>query len=246
MKKSNLFGLLLGLLITGASYAGGFSGGIVSPLPITMGGTNSTTAAGARTALGVAASGANSDINSLSGLTTPLPVNEGGTGGTVFYNPVLLAPVATTSGTSVSITGIPSWARKIYFRLTNVGTNGTASKLIQVGAGSTTTSGYASGSSAMGATGAASNHYTNAFGIYSQFAADRLSGAVVISLENATSNTWCESGTMDAGTGAGGTNIAATTGGCVSLAGALDRVVFTTNNGTDAFVSGEISVRYEY
>jgi len=47
---------------------------------VTYGGTGATTAAGARTNLGAAASGANSDITSLSGLTTPLSAPQGGTG----------------------------------------------------------------------------------------------------------------------------------------------------------------------
>lgn len=49
-------------------------------IPVTAGGTGSTTASAARTALSAAASGANSDITSLSGLTTPLSVAQGGTG----------------------------------------------------------------------------------------------------------------------------------------------------------------------
>jgi hypothetical protein len=44
------------------------------------GGTGASNAASARTNLGAAASGSNSDITSLSGLTTPLTVGQGGTG----------------------------------------------------------------------------------------------------------------------------------------------------------------------
>ena len=43
--------------------------GVTGTLPIANGGTAATTAAGARTALGAAASGANSDITSLTGIT---------------------------------------------------------------------------------------------------------------------------------------------------------------------------------
>lgn len=43
--------------------------GVTGTLPIASGGTAATTAAGARTALGAAASGANSDITSLTGIT---------------------------------------------------------------------------------------------------------------------------------------------------------------------------------
>ena len=51
-----------------------------STIAVIYGGTGATTASGARTNLGAAASGANSDITSLTGLTTPLAENEGGTG----------------------------------------------------------------------------------------------------------------------------------------------------------------------
>jgi len=53
-----------------------------SALPVASGGTGATTAGGARTALGTAASGANSDITSLTGLTTPLSIAQGGTAST--------------------------------------------------------------------------------------------------------------------------------------------------------------------
>ena len=49
-------------------------------LAVLQGGTGSTTAAGARTNLVAAASGANSDITSLTALSTPLSVAQGGTG----------------------------------------------------------------------------------------------------------------------------------------------------------------------
>jgi hypothetical protein len=49
-------------------------------IPLTAGGTGSTTASAARTALSAAAAGANSDITSLTGLTTALTVAQGGTG----------------------------------------------------------------------------------------------------------------------------------------------------------------------
>ena len=51
-----------------------------TPLGVSTGGTGASTAADARTNLGTAKSGANSDISSLSGLTTALSVAQGGTG----------------------------------------------------------------------------------------------------------------------------------------------------------------------
>lgn len=50
------------------------------PIPVADGGTGGITAGAARTALGTAASGANTDITSLAGLTTALTKVQGGTG----------------------------------------------------------------------------------------------------------------------------------------------------------------------
>ena len=53
-----------------------------TPLGVSVGGTGANTAANARTNLGAAKSGANSDISALSGLTTALSIAQGGTGAT--------------------------------------------------------------------------------------------------------------------------------------------------------------------
>ena len=66
-------------------------------IAIAYGGTGATTASSARTNLGAAASGANSDITSLSGLTTPLSETQGGTGyGSYTTGDILYASSSTT------------------------------------------------------------------------------------------------------------------------------------------------------
>jgi fibronectin-binding autotransporter adhesin len=67
-------------------------------LSVANGGTGATTAAGARTNLGAAASGANSDITSLSGLTTALSVAQGGTGSTTAQGAINNLSGLTTNG----------------------------------------------------------------------------------------------------------------------------------------------------
>lgn len=71
-----------GLTVTGTANLGTIASGTWNgtTIGIGYGGTGATTASGARTNLGAAASGANSDITSLSGLTTPLSATQGGTG----------------------------------------------------------------------------------------------------------------------------------------------------------------------
>jgi hypothetical protein len=78
-------------------------------LPIANGGTNASSAGAALTALGAAASGANSDITSITGLTTDLTVAQGGTGaGTFAANGILYgngtgAIAATAVGTAAQV-----------------------------------------------------------------------------------------------------------------------------------------------
>lgn len=71
-------------------------------LAVTSGGTGSTTAGGARTNLGTAAAGANSDITSLTGLTTALTVAQGGTGAATHTANAVLIGEGTGAITSVS------------------------------------------------------------------------------------------------------------------------------------------------
>jgi hypothetical protein len=95
--------------ITGGSIAG------ITDLAVADGGTGASTAANARTNLGAAASGANSDITSITGLTTPLTVAQGGIGAaTLTANYVLLG-----NGTSAPQTVAPSTSGNV---LTSNGT----------------------------------------------------------------------------------------------------------------------------
>ena len=68
-----------------------------SAVAVLYGGTGATTASGARTNLGAAASGANSDITSLSGLTSALSAPQGGTGFTSYTTGDILYANSATS-----------------------------------------------------------------------------------------------------------------------------------------------------
>ncbi|MDO8707036.1 MAG: hypothetical protein Q7J84_19075, partial [Sulfuricaulis sp.] len=120
--------------VTSVSGSGGTSGLTLSGGPITTtgtltlggtlvvsnGGTGATNAATARTNLGAAASGANSDITSLLGLTTPLAAIRGGTAQTTYATGDLLYAVAAntlakrtigSAGQVLTVSGgIPTWA----------------------------------------------------------------------------------------------------------------------------------------
>jgi hypothetical protein len=148
--------------------------------------------------------------------------------------------VASTSGTSITFTGIPSWAKRITVMFNNVSTNGTNHYIIQIGSGSVTTTGYASGGSYQGASEAGYNSITSGFAtVVGPGTSTLVSGHATIT--NISGNTWVHSAVL-ARTTESYTQLG---GGVITLSGTLDRVVVTTNGGTDTFDAGSINILYE-
>jgi len=83
-------------------------------LKLANGGTGASTAAGARTNLGAAASGSNSDITALSGLTTVLSAAQGGTGRSD------AKAVALVTGRTLTLTGDVSYVSPAFDGSANV------------------------------------------------------------------------------------------------------------------------------
>ncbi len=148
---------------------------------------------------------------------------------------------ASTSGTSIDFTGIPSWAKRITVMFNGVSTNGTSLKQIQLGdSGGFETTGYL-GASVQLTDSASVNAatITTGFGIRSPNAADLINGAVVIT--NLTSNTWVAQGALtDSSRGAG-----YLVGGAKALSDVLTQVRITTVGGADTFDAGSINILYE-
>ena len=144
--------------------------------------------------------------------------------------------VASTSGTSIDFTGIPSTAKRITVMFSGVSTNGASFKRVQLGdSGGIETTGYL-GSDSQNATPATT---TGGFDIASNAAADVIHGAMIIM--NITGNTWvcmAMTGKSDAGT-------IHTGGFSKSLSDVLTQVRITTVNGTDTFDAGTINILYE-
>ena len=143
--------------------------------------------------------------------------------------------VASTSGTAIDFTGIPSWVKRVTVLFNGVSTSGTSNYLVQIGSGSVTVTGYASTSqqgttSATATTGfLASQNATAARFVYG-----------IMNISALGSFTYIASGTL-----ADYTAACAANGGGVTLSGALDRVRITTVNGTDTFDAGSINILYE-
>jgi hypothetical protein len=180
-----------------------------------------------------------------SGETTQdiLTVNSSGAvtltnGGTI----TSAAAQASTSGTAIDFTGIPSWAKKITVMFDGVSTNGSSTQLVQIGSSTFSTSGYASyfaiepnGSSP------STSVSTAGFGMWNGDALELRYGTMT--LTNITGNTWVSShcGASVNSTVYYGLN----GGGSVALSGALDRVRITTAGGTNTFDAGSVNIMYE-
>jgi len=231
--------------------------GVTGTLPIANGGTNATTAANARTSLGLAIG---TDVQAFSSNLTAFAAKTAPTGNVVgttdtqsLTNKTLGSGLvmgasavtsgtaqATTSGTSVDFTGVPSWVKRITVMFNGVSTNGSSNLLIQMGSGSVTTTGYSTQTFIMGNANN-TDVVTSSSGlrIVSNSSASITNGAITLLL--LTGNTWVFSGNAYSSGGPYG----AIHSGNVTLSSALDRVRITTENGTDTFDAGSVNILYE-
>jgi hypothetical protein len=214
-------------------------------------------------ALGTPSSGTLTSVTGLpltTGVTGLLPIANGGlaasvspttAGNTIFSTDgtnwsstakiVRGTAVASTSGTSIDFTSIPSWVKRITIVLQGVSTNGTSVVELRIGSGSITATGYSGGAVYtvnIAATGGAVTQ-TTGFQVPGNSAGNIRSG--VYTLINISGNIWVASGC------GGFSEVAASWqgGGNLTLGGTLDRVRLTTVNGTDTFDAGSVNILYE-
>ena len=147
--------------------------------------------------------------------------------------------VASTSGTAIDFTGLPSWIKRITVMFQGVSLSSTANILVQLGTGSTTytTSGYLSTANAATSGGNSIGTSTAGFLVYVAGAARITSGQMV--LTNITGNNWVASSVTKNDTGTVGFG-----GGDVSL-GAVLTAVRITSTSTDTFDAGTVNILYE-
>ena len=148
----------------------------------------------------------------------------------------------STSGTSIDFVGIPAGVKSITIMLSGVSTNGISGKLFQIGdAGGIEITGYEGGAQLMQEAAGFSGTYTTAgIPVRSLTATDTVSGSIIFTLVDTTTNTWTAQGIFR--------NNSTQTGYCAgtkALTGTLDRVRITTANGTDTFDAGKINILYQ-
>ena len=148
---------------------------------------------------------------------------------------------ATTSGTSIDFTTIPSWVKRITVVLNGVSNSaGAGALMVQLGAGSVETTGYVSSAVyAAGTNTVGGLTFTNGFGGTTALAASTLVSGV-ITLVNISGNNWVASGVLHP-QGLGCYSCS----GSKTLSGVLDRLRITFHNGTDTFDAGSVNIIYE-
>lgn len=149
---------------------------------------------------------------------------------------------ASTSGTAIDFTGIPSWAKLITVLFNGVSLSASANLLVQIGpSGGFEITGYASSSAYGGSSvdgGAAGS--TAGFVVRAGAAAAVVGG--IMQIANVSGNIWVASfagARVD-----GGVASSISGGGTKTLAGTLDRVRITSTS-TDTFDAGSINILYE-
>lgn len=151
---------------------------------------------------------------------------------------------ASTSGTSINFTDIPSWVRRITVMFSGVSSSGSSIIQTQLGtSGGVQATGY--NSAYIGGTNAGSVSGSSlSTGIPTgllQTAAGLHYGQLVISLLDSATGTWVFTGASTSPVNVNGYFIS----GSKALSGTLDRVRITTVNGTDTFDAGSINILYE-
>ena len=219
-------------------------------MAITLDGTTGITAPGVTDTGNLSVTGTSAFTGSVGNITAGT-INSGAitssglvTGTTGALYPIVNGTaVASTSGTSITFSSIPSWVKRITVNISAVSTSGTANLRFRIGpVAGVETSGYLGSSTGFAATTLATVQFTLGFDVNDGgTAAASRNGSFVFSLLDSATNTWSMSGTQ----GQSNTNNASLIGGSKALAGTLSVLSMTTTNGTDTFDAGTINIQYE-
>ena len=181
------------------------------------------------------------DTNDIVSLTNPLPLASGGTGSaTGAIN--LQTEVASTSGTSVSFTGIPSGVKRVTVMFADTSLSGTDDFLVQLGdAGGIETTGYIS---SVGHTIASSsgNVRSSVIGCImgGGSAGTQLIGTMTFSLMKASTFKWVSALNVTQSTA-----VTQTGGGSKTLSAELTQLTVIAT-GSDTFDAGSVNISWEF
>ena len=153
-------------------------------------------------------------------------------------------PVASTSGTSITFTGIPAGTKQIIIMLRGVATGGSDPLCVRIGdSGGIETSDYECNAASIGNSNTTQMGSTaSAYQIESALPAvsgSTRSGNIVINLENSSNNSWILNGTIR-----GDGPYVSVSAGRKSLSAVLDRVSVSSTSTFNTFSAGEINIAY--
>lgn len=157
------------------------------------------------------------------------------------FTPRLSAEVATTSGTTANITGIPSWTKRVTLMFDGVSSNGTGHLRMQIGdSGGLETTGYIGDAMQITSSATTNGNSTANFPLSVDNSAGRsYYGALTLELEDLANNVWTLRGQLTSGT-----NGLFMSTGRKSLSAVLTQITLTFG-GTDTFDAGAVSAMYE-
>jgi len=152
----------------------------------------------------------------------------------------LATAVASTSGTAIDFTALPSWIKRITVMFSGVSVSGSSIIQVQLGTGSTTytTTGYLGGGWFANTTNASLTTGISVITSGAGAGARTVYGTMTIA--NITGNTWVASATIFDNNGSGCLSASS-----IALGATLTAVRLTTVNGTDTFDAGTVNILYE-
>lgn len=158
-------------------------------------------------------------------------------------NPLTLGTeVATTSGTAIDFTGIPSWVKKITLLMKAVSTNGGSDYIVRIGDTTLATSGYTSVANYVnpGANSCTGTAYYGGFILTKDInSGTAFTATCTITLQSPGLYVWAFIGNNGlSGAGFFGSSY-------LDLGSTLNRVTLTTLGGSDIFDAGAINIMYE-
>jgi hypothetical protein len=193
----------------------------------------------------------NSTTGTIGNLSTTLAgdftITQGtGTIGTASITPAKLSQpftsataVASTSGTAIDFTSIPSWVKRVSVLFNKVGITGTSNMLVQLGtSGGIQGTLYEAQASVIN-TSVATLNSTSGFPIRNVEAAARISG--IMTIATLGGNLWVMSGNL---TVIGGVASVQVVAGVIQLSGVLDRVRINAL-AAETFDEGSLNIMYE-
>jgi hypothetical protein len=154
------------------------------------------------------------------------------------------AVTATTSGTSIDFTGIPSWVKRITVMFNGISTNGASFPQILLGdSGGPEAAGYLGSIVSTNSGGSSGvDLLSSGFTLNRGGAATNvMHGSLVLTLLDPATNTWSANGNTSNSEVAFANSIS----GTKALSAALDRIRLTTQGGVNTFDAGSVNILYE-